>query len=345
MKIIYYINQFFGQIGGEEHADYPLQVSETNIGPAMVMNSSLPEDIQVVATIICGDNYALEKEAEFTEKMEEALDKYKPDLLISGPAFNAGRYGMACGMASKVAYEKGIEAISGMYEENPAVEIYHKYAFIFATQNTAKGMRAAVKQMADFVKRYAAGENIYSPSREGFFERGIRKYIDTGRSGAARAIDMAVAKAAGESWKTELNMPNFSHVPASAPIADLSKAKIALLTTCGPVPIGNPDHLEAHTCSKWETYRPEDFGGEDMPATEIAHGGYTPVYGTNNGNRVVPVDAMLELEKEGYIGSFYREVFVTVGNSMSVTRAEEFGEGIALTLKERGIEGAILTSA
>ena len=82
-----------------------------------------------------------------------------------------------------------------------------------------------------------------------------------------------------------------------------------------------------------------------MPATEIAHGGYTPVYGTNNGNRVVPVDAMLELEKEGYIGSFYREVFVTVGNSMSVTRAEEFGEGIALTLKERGIEGAILTSA
>ena len=111
---------------------------------------------------------------------------------------------------------------------------------------------------------------------------------------------MAVAKAAGESWKTELNMPNFSHVPASAPIADLSKAKIALLTTCGPVPIGNPDHLEAHTCSKWETYRPEDFGGEDMPATEIAHGGYTPVYGTNNGNRVVPVDAMLELEKEVY---------------------------------------------
>lgn len=345
MKILYYINQFFGQIGGEEQADYPLQVSETNIGPAMVMNNLLPEEIQVVATIICGDNFALENEDAFTKKMGAVLDQYKPDMLIAGPAFNAGRYGMACGMASKVAYEKGIEAVSGMYEENPGVEIYHKYAFIFATQNTAKGMRAAVSKMADFIKRYAAGENIYSPEIEGFFERGIRKYIDTGRSGAARAVDMAIAKAKGLDWRTELKMPNFSHVPASKPIADLSKARIALLTTCGPVPIGNPDHLEAHTCSKWVTYQAECFGGSDMAKTEIAHGGYTPVYGTNNGNRVVPVDAMFDLEAEGYIGEFCRDIFVTVGNSMSVTRAEEFGEGIALTLKERGIEGAILTSA
>ena len=56
MKIIHYLNQFFGQIGGEEHADHPYEIRETVVGPGMMLKSLLSEENTVVATIICGDN-------------------------------------------------------------------------------------------------------------------------------------------------------------------------------------------------------------------------------------------------------------------------------------------------
>ena len=155
---------------------------------------------------------------------------------------------------------------------------------------------------------------------------------------------MAVAKAMDQPFETELEMPNFSRVEPSPAIKDLSKAKIALLSTCGPVPKGNPDRIEAHAATKWEIYSAEDFG-PDMSDTDIAHGGYTPSFGTNNGNRVMPIDAMQRLEKEGFIGELSKDIYVTVGNSMPVTRAEEFGREIAQSLKDSAVEGAILTSA
>ena len=39
-----------------------------------------------------------------------------PDVFIAGPAFNAGRYGVACGtIAAAVQEELGIPAVTGMY--------------------------------------------------------------------------------------------------------------------------------------------------------------------------------------------------------------------------------------
>ena len=56
-KGILYVNQFFGQIGGEEMADAKPQIKEGCIGPAMELNKQLGEDIEITHTIICGDNY------------------------------------------------------------------------------------------------------------------------------------------------------------------------------------------------------------------------------------------------------------------------------------------------
>ena len=345
MNILYYINQFFGQIGGEEKADIPFELREEPIGPTMAIQSMLNEKNKVVATVICGDNYAVSNEEKITEEIKKIIKARNVDLVIAGPAFNAGRYGMACGIVCKIAYELDIPAISGMFEENPGLEIYRKYGFIFPTANNAAGMRKALPQIAAFANKLSDNEDVYEQESEGYYKRGIRKYMFTNTTGAKRAVDMLVKKVNGIEYKTELEMPNFTRVPISKPIKDLSKARIALLTTCGPVPVGNPDHLEAHTCSKWKTYHIDNFGGSKMDKTEIAHGGYSPINATNNGNRVVPVDAMLELEKEGFIGEFYKEIFVTVGNSMPVDRADEFGKQIANALKELNIDGAILTSA
>ncbi len=344
MKIVHYINQFFGQIGGEEKADYPFEVREKIVGPGMMLNSLLAEENSIVATIICGDNYFTDHTDEVSEKIKQTLRDYQADMLVAGPAFNAGRYGMACGGACKAAHEMGLIAVSGMFEENPGLELYRKYGYIFPTVNNARGMRDAMKTIAEFINKIASEGEQYDYLKEGYFRRGLRKNIWTDSNGAHRAVNLALAKVRGEEFETELEMPKFSRVEPSAAIKDLSKAKIAVLTTCGPVPEGNPDRIEAHAATKWRIYKEDDFG-EDMTGSEIAHGGYTPVFGTHNGNRVVPVDAMKRLAKEGIIGELDENIYVTVGNSMPVTRAADFGKEIAQSLKDSNVQGAILTSA
>ena len=45
------------------------------------------------------------------------------------------------------------------------------------------------------------------------------------------------------------------------------------------------------------------------------HGGYDPVYATEDPDRVVPLDALRAIEKEGGIGEVFGELHSTVGNT------------------------------
>ncbi len=345
MKIIHYINQFFANIGGEEMADIPPEVREGVVGPGMALKAALDGGNEIVATVICGDNYFVDHESEVSDWLKKIIGQYEAELIIAGPAFFAGRYGMACGGVCKIAYEMGIPAVSGMFEENPGREMYQKYGFIFPTDNNARGMKKAVTAMAGFVGRLAAGEDIYDYRKQGYFRRGIRRNIWRESVGAHRAVDMVLDMIAGRPYETELEMNTFSRVEPSAPIADLSAAKIALISTCGAVPEGNPDKIESHAATHWQIYHIEDYQGPELIHSVVAHGGCAPTFGYHNGNRMMPVDAMLELEKQGFIGEFDKNIYVTVGNSMPVVRAAKFGEEIARSLKESGVAGAILTSA
>lgn len=343
-RIVYYVNQFFGQVGGEAEAGYPLSVQEEPVGVAKAFAAQIQPDAEVVATILCGDNYFAENADRVQEEIEDILRAYQPDILIAGPAFNAGRYGMACGAVMKVAQQKfGIPAVCAMYEENPGLELYKKYGYIFPTDINARSMRAAMAKIVAFVKKLAREERILGPEEEGYFKRGVRKNIWYEKTGAVRAVDMMLKKIAGEPFQTELPMPKFSKVPPSPAVRDLSKATIAVMTSGGIVPKGNPDHLEALSCTKYHAYSKEDFGGERMDQVDVAHGGYDPTFALEDGNRVLPIEAVNELAREGFIGRVYDKYYVTVGNSMPVDRATMFGDAIAKELLGK-VDAVILTS-
>ncbi|NLK44016.1 MAG: glycine/betaine/sarcosine/D-proline family reductase selenoprotein B, partial [Tissierellia bacterium] len=95
-KVLYYVNQFFGQIGGEEKAGIAPVFEAKNIGPALGFNGLLGDEGEVVGTIICGDNYFNENKEEALEYIMNVIKEQNPDIVVAGPAFNAGRYGMAC---------------------------------------------------------------------------------------------------------------------------------------------------------------------------------------------------------------------------------------------------------
>ncbi len=342
-RILFYTNQFFGQIGGEEHANIPPRIEEGVVGTANLFKDKV--EGKIVATIICGDNYYSENMEGCRAFLSKEVERLRPDLVIAGPAFNAGRFGMACGdVCSYINKKYGIDTITGMYIENPAVEIYRSDTYIVETGKSAAFMRKAVSKMVALANKILRGEEIGLPEEEGYIPKGIRVNIFHQKTGAERALDMLVKKLKGEEYKTEIPIPTYDKVQAAKPIKDLKKAKIALLTSGGIVPFGNPDHLPAATAKFYKKYPVSNIEGFAKGDYESVHAGYDPVYANENPNRILPLDLFKELERNGEIGSLYEFYFVTTGNSTSVADATRMGMEIAKELKEAGVDGAIMTS-
>ena len=81
------------------------------------------------------------------------------DLFIAGPAFNAGRYGVACGtVCDMIKEELGIPVVTGMYVENPGADMFKDKVYIVPTKNSAAGMRDAIGKLAPLAMKLAKGE-------------------------------------------------------------------------------------------------------------------------------------------------------------------------------------------
>lgn len=344
-KFIHYINQFFGQMGGEDKAYMTPIVQDGSVGPGKELQKILGEEGEIVATIICGDTYFNENLKKASDEIMSMISKYDFDGFIAGPAFNAGRYGIACGEISKAVQESfGIKAVASMYPENPGVEIYSKYIYILKTGNSAVSMRNALKVLGKFSLRLVKGEEIGFPEEEGYIPQGRRVNVFMEQTGAIRGINMLLKKLRNENFKTELPMPVYDRVSSAPAINDVSHAVIALVTSGGIVPRGNPDRIESANATKYGRYSIK--GIDDLEKEEFitVHGGYDPVYALEDPDRIVPVDAMRILEKEGRIGKLYDYIYTTVGNTTAVSSAEDFGRDIAEELLEKNIDGVILTS-
>lgn len=345
IRIVHYINQFFAGIGGEEKADHKPEVREGVVGPGMEFNKQFGDEAEIVATIICGDSYFNENLDEAKAEVMEMIKKYNPDLFIAGPAFNAGRYGVACGtITDAVQKELNIPVLTGMYEENPGADMFKKDVYIVATKNSAAGMRKAVKAMAPLAIKLAKGEALGSPEEEGYFPRGIRKNYFAEKRGSERAVDMLVKKLKGEEFTTEFPMPDFDKVDPNPAVKDLANAKIALVTSGGIVPKGNPDHIESSSASKYGKYDIEGVNDLTEETYETAHGGYDPVYANEDSDRVLPVDVLRDLEAEGRIGNLHRYFYTTTGNGTAVASSKAFAAEFAKELVADGVDAVILTS-
>ena len=139
-------------------------------------------------------------------------------------------------------------------------------------------------------------------------------------------------------------MPDFDRVDPRPPVADLGQATIALVTSGGIVPKGNPDLVESSNASRFGEY---DISGVDdltSDAYETAHGGYDPTYANQDADRVLPVDVLRDMERAGVIGKLHDRFYTTVGNGTAVASAKGFGEEIGRKLVADGVDAVILAS-
>ena len=345
MRVVHYINQFYAGKGGEDKADWKPESVAGPVGPGGELKKLFGDKAELVGTVICGDSFYGENMEAAQAEVVRMIEAFKPDVLIAGPAFNAGRYGVACGNVCQGVTEKlGIPAVSGMYHENPGLDLYRKYAYIVSTPDSARGMKEALPKMAALALKLGAKEPMGSAAEEGYFSRGIRKSFFRPVNGAERAVEMMLARLRKQEWKTEYEMPVFNRIPPAKPVTDMKKATIAIITSGGVVPLGNPDHIRvssaesfgAYDISKLDDLTPENY--------ESIHGGYDRHWASKDPDQVVPLDVMRQMEKEGVFGKLHPVFYTTTGTGTAVAHAERFGQEIGEELRKAGVSAAILTS-
>ena len=351
IRIVHIVNQFFAGIGGEDKAGIAVGVNEGAVGAARGLQAQLGDRAQVVATIHFGDNYFHEHKEEALTAVVAEVEKQRPELVVAGPAFNAGRYGLACVEICLALSERlGVRCVTGMEPENPAVSLYrdahNEKVFLFPTSETAAGMTAALKLIAPFVFRLALNEEIGPAATEGYIGRGIRRLTRVDRPAAERAIDMLLAKVAGEPFETEIPMEVWDKVAPAAPLADVAAAKLAVICTGGVVPWGNPDGFKTYRNTFWRKYNFAELKALESGKWEAVHGGYNVAFMNQNPHYGMPLDALRSLEAEGRIGpgKLYPAYYVIPGNQGSPAVMRRVGQEIGADLKKEGIDGVLLVA-
>lgn len=344
-KAIHYINQFFAGIGGEDKADYAPEIVEGTVGPAMAMNEIL--NAQITHTVICGDNFMGSREKEAVEAILGFLEDKEFDMFIAGPAFQAGRYGFACGTICKAVKEKyNVPVLTSMHIENPGVQMFKKDMPIFVGGKSAAKLRGDVKVMAAYANKMLGNEETLSAEEEGYFPRGIRHQVWRAdeKTAAQRGVEMLIKKLNNEAFQTELIIPEKDMVPVATPIEELSKAKIAILNTGGIVPVDNPDRIQSASATRWGRYSIE--GMETLKSGEFKtiHAGFDPAAADADPNVIVPLDALRTLEKENKFGQLHPYFYTTVGTGTTQAEASRMAKEILEKLQEDKVDGVIMVS-
>ena len=340
MRVVHYVNQFFAGVGGEDEAGAEPELREGAIGPGRRLASLLGDDHELVATIFCGDDYA-SGNPEFAPPLIEQAKQAGAELLLAGPAFTSGRYGIACGRIVAAAAEADLPALAAMNPDNPGLAAAAG-APVVESGVTAREMGPSLERLAAAARKLAAGEEL--SAEDGLIGTAARTNRMAEQSAAERSVDMLVRRLGGDREATEIPLPDFDQVTPAAPVADPSDALIALLTEGGFVPAGNPDRLESARATKWIRHSLEGRDSLEEGEFESVHGGFSTQWANAEPNRILPLDVARELEGEGAIGGLHTEYFATTGNGTTVADAQRFGTEWAAELHEANIQAAILTA-
>jgi betaine reductase len=321
LEVVHYLNQFFGGVGGEERANHPVEVRDGAVGPGRLLAQRLGDEATVVATIVGGDNYVAERRDEALTAVRRALVELRPDVVVAGPAFDAGRYGAACGAICALAAELGIPAVTAMHPENAAVALHRRQAYVVPTGASAAEMASVVPRLAGLALKLGRGEELGPAADEGYLPRGVRRYMERERPAHERAAAMLLARVRGEPWTSEVGLQSYEVVPPAPPVADLAGATLGLVTSGGLVPKGNPDRLPSGNVRDFFRYAIAGVDALPPGEWESVHGGFsTQILNTRNPAYVLPLPVLRAEERRGEIGALYPYYFATVGNGTSVPR-------------------------
>jgi len=343
LRVVHYLNQFFGGIGGEDQAHVGVSRVEGATGPGKALQMALGNEAAIEATLICGDNFFNEQTGVALEAIRAQLQALRPDVLVAGPAFNAGRYSLACAQVCVAAQALGIPALAAMHPDSPGAVSFGTQALIVPTGESTAGMKEAVAAVSRLALKLARREALGPAEVEGYLPRGLRKVHDRGVPGYLRALDMLNAKLHGRPFVTEVPIHVPERVPPAQPVTDPRRARIALVTTGGLVRKGNPDRQVSFNASRFHRHSVSELTSLAPADWEAYHAGYFNHIVNSNPNYILPLNFMRDLEQMGQIGGVHEWIYALPGVSTPVHMSRKMGEEIAADL--RGVvDGALLVA-
>ena len=344
LRVVHYVNQFFGGIGGEEVANVDVSVVDGAVGAGRALQQTLGGHGTVIGTLICGDNTANERRDEAMAVIETHLRALQPDVVIAGPAFGSGRYGLACVEVCKVARALGYPAVTGMHPENPGAQGLLMDLVIVPTGQTSADMAAAVAAMTRLALQLGRGAELGPAEVEGYLPRGTRRVYNRQRPGYQRALDMLLAKLRGAPCVTEVPIHLPERVTPAMPLTDLSRATIAMVTTGGLVRKGNPDKQVSSNATRYYRHSVTELRSLSGKDWEAYHAGYFNHMVNRNPNYILPLNFLRDLEATGTIGGVFEWIYALPGVSTPVAASRALGRSIAQDLQERQVNGCLLVA-
>jgi glycine reductase len=344
LRMVHYVNQFFGGIGGEEMAHVGVSLADGVVGASRALQQALGDQGRLIGTLVGGDNYVSEQRDAAVAAINEHLRRLRPDVVLAGPAFNAGRYGLACAEVCKTAQTLGVPAVTGMHPENPGTLCYPSEVLIVPTATTSVDMPAALAAMVRLALKLGRGEEIGPAQSTGYLPRGIRRVYDRQRLGYLRALDMLQAKLRGEPFVTEVPIHAPERVTPAVPIPDLSRATIAMVTTGGLVRKGNPDKQVSSNATRYYRHTVAELRSLSGTDWEAYHSGYFNHIVNSNPNYILPLNFLRDLEGEGVIAGVFESIYALPGVSTPVAVSKRLGASITEDLKAGGVDGCLLVA-
>jgi glycine reductase complex component B subunit gamma len=344
VRIVHFVNQFFGGLGGEDKANTPVEVRAGPVGPGRALQHVLGERGTLVGTVIGGDNYMSEQRTEALSAVRAAIEHWHPSVVVAGPAFAAGRYGVACGEVCRLATQLGVPAVTAMHPENPAVALFGRDMLVVPTGQNAAAMLQTLGALAPLALKLGSGRQPGSSEEDGYIGRGIRVPGRRAQRAHYRAVAMLHAKLRGEPFTTELPIHPTETVTPAQPIVDLSKVTLALITTGGLVPKGNPDRLNAAASRYWYRYSIDGLDALSAADWDCVHRGFYTALVKENPNYILPLHVVRQLEREHVIGRVYPWFFSTSGVGTPDSYAKPIGQQMAAELEQAQVDAALLVA-
>lgn len=160
-----------------------------------------------------------------------------------------------------------------------------------------------------------------------------------------RCLDMLLDKYYGRDYQTEVMMISPEKPALPRLKTELKDASIMLITDGGIVPKGNPDRIPSTSSDRFGVYPILNTASLCPDNYEISHQGYDNTFVEDDPNRLLPVDALRELEQTGMIGKLHDCFISTTGVMTSTEQSKSLGKEIAQYVAAQPVDGVIITSA
>lgn len=342
IRVVHYLNQFFAGVGGEDRADVGPDVRDGPVGPGARLNQILGDDGTVVGTVFCGDNHMVTHTEQAVADVAELISRFEPDVVVAGPSFGSGRYGLACAHVCVAAQAQlRVPSVTGMFPEAPGAA-FRGEVVIVPTSETAAGMGAALDALARLALKLGRGEELGPPEIDGYLPRGLRKNELAPTRAADRAVSMLLQKIGGEEFSSEWPAPRYERISPPDPLAhDVTVPLVALVSEGGVVPAGNPDRIPGAWATHWAKYDISSVDDLAADAFESVHGGIDTSRANEDPDRLIPVDAARDLERAGAV-RLVDTLYSTVGNMGSTEMMQRLGAEMAAELRDAGVNAVIV---